>query len=172
MDAPNDRYSWNLDPAEYIAIYRHFVDKCRPRARNARFVWSPRGDAGYEQYYPGDEYVDVTGLTLFGLQPWDVANYGHARSFEEALAEKYEPVARKGKKLILAEFGVCGDPQYRQSWLSSALSGTSRFPLLVAVVYFNDREPHLWPEISGNSSEVCEADSPDWRIVLPNADSA
>jgi endoglucanase len=167
MDAPDDRYPWRLDPQEFIAIYRHFIDRCRPHAPNARFVWSPRGDAGYEQYYPGDDYVDLSGLTLFGLEPWDVANYGHARSFAEALGEKYQPLAHIGKKLLLTEFGVCGDAKYRQSWLLSALnSSADQFPLLIGVVYFNDREPYLWPEVRNSDMDVCDPDSPDWRIAF------
>jgi beta-mannanase len=166
MDAPNGRYSWNLDPQDFIDIYRHFVDRCRPHARNALFVWSPRGDPGYEQFYPGDEYVDLSGLTLFGLEPWEVANYGHPRSFTEAFAEKYEPVERIGKKVLLTEFGVCGDANYRQSWLTSALNSERRFPLLAGVIYFNDREPHLWPAVPNYDSQTCEPDSPDWRISL------
>jgi endoglucanase len=166
MDAPNDRYPWGgLDPSEYIQAYRHFVDTCRPHAPRAQFVWSPRGDAGEEAYYPGDQYVDFAGLTLFGLEPWEDANYGHARSFAEALTEKYQPIERFGKRLILAEFGVCGQESYREAWISSALEqGSKQFPLLVAVVYFNDLEPNQWPNTSSHNSPECEADSPDWRI--------
>lgn len=169
MEIETGRYSWTgLEPAHYVDIYRYFVDACRRESPNSIFVWSPRGDRGLEAFYPGDEYVDVVGLTLFGLQPWEMAAYGKPRTFEEALAEKYRLIQAFGKPLAITEFGVCGDARYARSWMRAALrQGAKEFPLLTSIVYFNDREPHLWPAVEDMDAAYtagCEADAPDWRL--------
>ena len=70
---------WNQgygDPEQYIKAYRHVVDKLREaRVENVEFVWQSAAfpldiitDGGYtdiRQWYPGDDYVDWLGVSLF-----------------------------------------------------------------------------------------------------------
>ena len=79
MDLANKRYPWShWTPTEYIAAYRHFVNVCRGVASNAKFMWSPRGEANLRDYYPGNDYVDSIGLSGFGYQKYEIAVYGKA----------------------------------------------------------------------------------------------
>ncbi|MEO1076893.1 MAG: glycosyl hydrolase [Bacteroidota bacterium] len=61
-----------LDPDEYVAAYRRFVDLTRDEGvENVAFVWHSYGSPTYEghplsAWYPGDEYVDWVGISLFG----------------------------------------------------------------------------------------------------------
>ncbi len=71
-------------------------------------MWSPLGDEGMEAYYPGDDYVDLVGITVFGLQTWDRAKYGDDRSFEDVFAPRYERAASFGKPVVVAELGYVG----------------------------------------------------------------
>jgi len=159
MEDANGRYPWaRRDPAGYVAAYRHVVDRCRERAPSARFIWSPKGESNLADFYPGDAYVDVIGLSVWGLEKADQRFYGHRRRFSEALGEKYHRVARFSKPVVIAELGVAGGQAYRKRWLEEiaepARIGRS-FPLLRDIVYFNDKEPYHWPMGLG---------SPDWRI--------
>lgn len=160
MEQPSDRYPWARgDAAGYIAAYRYFVDACRKAAPRARFMWSPKGEADLPAYYPGDAYVDLIGLSVWGLERWDRERYGKPRSFGEALEEKYSRVESFGKPVVVAELGVAGRKRYRQDWMAeiSALSSDrGQFPLLTGIVYFNDKEPSVWPYGYG---------SPDWRMT-------
>jgi beta-mannanase len=160
MEQPTDRYPWARGDAQgYIAAYRYFVDECRRIAPRARFVWSPKGEGALPAYYPGDDYVDLIGVSVWGLERWDRERYGRPRTFAEAFDEKYRRVEKFGKPVIIAEFGVAGRKRYRQDWISeiSALStGPRPFPLLSGIVYFYDKEPHYWPGGHG---------SPDWRAA-------
>lgn len=159
MEDPTGRYPWaRSDPRGYVAAYRKFVDTCRKFAPQARFIWSPKGNRGLEAYYPGNAHVDMVGLSVWGLEKWDRDSYGRPRGFAETLRGKYRRVERFGKPVIIAELGVAGRDVYRQAWISEILATPARrapFPLLMGIVYFNDKEPHYWPNGYG---------SPDWRV--------
>lgn len=160
MERPSGRYPWARgDAPGYIAAYRYFVDACRKIAPRTRFVWSPKGERELTEYYPGDAYVDLVGVSVWGLEKQDRQRYGRPRGFAETFGEKYRRVEKFGKPIIIAELGMAGRKSYRQAWMSaiSALSaGSGPFPLLTCAVYFNDREPYHWPDGYG---------SPDWRMT-------
>lgn len=61
-----------LEPDEYVVAYRRIVDLMRAEGvDNIAFVWHSYGYATYKGYplsdwYPGDEYVDWVGISVFG----------------------------------------------------------------------------------------------------------
>lgn len=161
MEDPSSRYPWARgDPDGYIKAYRYFADACKELAPRARLVWSPKGNAGLGEYFPGSHYVDIIGVALWGLEKWDIDTYGKRRSFIESFAEKYRRVEKFRKPVIIAELGISGSASYRERWMTqiSRLSGgATSFPLLAGVVYFNDKEPYHWPDGYG---------SPDWSKTI------
>ena len=157
MEQPQARYPWARNDAKgYKSAYRYFVEQCRTHAPQAQYMWSPKGERNLADFYPGDRWVDVVGLSIYGLQKWDHKYHKRDRSFAEVVAEKYDRVTRFGKPVALAEFGVSGSEAYRQSWLEDSARQVSMFPRLSAIVYFNAKEPASWPAGLG---------SPDWRVV-------
>lgn len=62
-------WSTQAKPADYIAAYRHVVDIARSRAPRAAMVFSPNYSSGnrvdMDIYYPGDQYVDWVGASLY-----------------------------------------------------------------------------------------------------------
>jgi endoglucanase len=160
MEVPSTRYAWaGLKPYDYIEIFRYFVRSCREHSPHAKFMWSPRGESGLEHYFPGESFVDAIGISVFGLEGWEQRMFGSARSFNEALAEKYTRVEAFKKPVYVAEFGVSGTEDYRRSWISQTVQRQEQtFPLLVGILYFNEVEPYVWPDGFG---------SPDWRIDRP-----
>ena len=160
MEDPTGRYPWaRADNEGYKAAYRYFASECRRHLPKAALVWSPKGEHNLADYYPGDEYVDYIGLSVWGLQTYDINYHGAARYFVETFREKYERVAAFPKPVVITELGVAGDDAYRERWfatLFAEISGASSFQKLRAVVYFNDKEPWYWPLGLG---------SPDWRIA-------
>ncbi|RDI50227.1 glycoside hydrolase family 26 protein [Microvirga subterranea] len=156
MDETEGRFPWaNQDPETYQKAYRYFVDQCRPLAPNARFGWTPKGEQNLGAYYPGDTYVEFVGLTLFDVQAWN-RDHGDRRTFEEKFSALHTRVAGYGKPIVLAEFGVEGDDDYREAWLSCAQERIGKFANMEAIVYFNARETWRWPKSYGQ---------PDWRIT-------
>lgn len=75
-----------LEPDDYVKAYRHVVDLMRAEGvDNVAFVWHSYIFAPYKNYplsswYPGDEYVDWVGVSLFGLlyQDADLLTHGDA----------------------------------------------------------------------------------------------
>jgi endoglucanase len=156
MDDDNGQFIWaGWQPDDYIAAYRRITDIARETVPGINLMWSPLGDAGMEAYYPGDDHVDLTGLTVFGLQAWDRAKYGRDRSFGEILVPRYDRAATFGKPVVVAELGYSGDAAYLAAWDRDVRSLANSFPTLVGVVYFNYPEVYDWPEDFGR---------PDWRV--------
>ena len=157
MEQPVKRYPWARKDAEgYKSAYRYFVERCRAAAPLAQYMWSPKGEANLADYYPGDDWTDMVGLSVYGLQKWDHRFHGRDRSFAQVFGEKYMRVTRFRKPVVIAEFGVAGSDEYRRAWLEDSARRLAKFPRLTAIVYFNAREPAAWPAGLG---------SPDWRVV-------
>lgn len=157
MEDRTGRFIWSgWAPADYVAAYRHFVTQCRSAAPQARFMWSPKGDDGLELYYPGDEFVDDIGLSIFDLQQFDHDKYGRDRYFVERVKPGYDRVVGFDKPIYIAELGYVGDPTFVARWAREALRKFPEFPKLVGVAYFNDTEIAPWPAPYG---------LPDWRTT-------
>ena len=156
MDDASGQFIWaGWKPEDYISAYRRMIDICRKAAPNIRVMWSPLGDENMAKYYPGDDYVDVVGISVFGLQAWDKAKYGKDRSYIDVFEPRYQRAAAFGKPVVVAELGYSGDQAYVDAWENSVRVQRDEYPQLVGVVYFNQREVYPWPENFG---------LPDWRI--------
>lgn len=165
MDELNDQFIWaGWDPKDYIESFRRMVDICRDAAPRITVMWSPLGDDRMADYYPepddvaypGDGYVDLIGLSVFGLQAYDqIVNDGQDRSFTDILGPRYERAARFGKPVVVAELGYSGDAAYVAAWESEVRKPRPEYPNLVGVAYFNQQEVYPWPNDLG---------FPDWRV--------
>ena len=156
MDDDNGQFLWaGWDPDTYISAFRRVIDICRISAPNINVMWSPLGEEGMEQYYPGDSYVDLVGVSVFGLQAFDQLNFGQDRSFTEIFAPRYIRAARFGKPVVVAELAYSGDADYVDAWEREVRKLRPEYPGLVGVVYFNQKEVYPWPDDLGY---------PDWRV--------
>jgi cellulose synthase (UDP-forming) len=159
MDTTDRRYHWDTaDPASYIGAYRHFVSRCRGPASKMQFIWSPRGDPALTAYFPGYEFVDYVGLSVFDCPSCGVSPTGGHHSAANILKEKYQRVMHYNLPVVVAEVGVDGSPERRRDELIELHRTMSTLPLLKAVVYFNAIDtPGAWPW----------PNRPDWRIPPP-----
>ena len=61
-----------LEPKEYVKAYRHIVDLMRAEGvDNIAFVWHSYASKPFKDYpisawYPGDDYADWVGISVFG----------------------------------------------------------------------------------------------------------
>ncbi|MDV4161711.1 MULTISPECIES: glycoside hydrolase family 26 protein [Rhizobium] len=162
MEDKSGRFSWSgWSPQDYITAYKRMMDIVRQEAPGTELMWSPKGEPGLQAYYPGDDYVDLIGLSVFGLQRYDELAHNEHRTFSEALKQGYDLVAGYGKPIWVAELGYEGGDAYIRPWIETATLKQNAFPNLQEVVYFNDRDVHAWPFDLGR---------PDWRVV-ENLDS-
>ncbi|CAN7599828.1 glycoside hydrolase family 26 protein [Pararhizobium sp. LjRoot235] len=157
MDEADSQFSWShWRGKDFIMAYQRMVTVCRTHLKTAKYMWSPKGNEGLEAFYPGDAFVDIVGLSVFGLQKQDRDTTGGDRTFSQRLAPGYDRVKGYGKPIMVAELGYEGDQSYVRNWAQNVAKPHAEFPGLTAVVYFNDREIYPWPQGYGR---------PDWRII-------
>ncbi len=159
MELNNSRYPWtNGTPELYINAYRRFVDICREQGKKFRFVWSPAGEVGLEKYWPGDEYVDIIGLSIYSFDQYDEKYVGHKRSFKEIFQPRYDRVKNYKKPVLISEMGVTGTDDYKLEWLGWMMKDLKNYKKLLGFIYLNTQDPQaIWEQGLGN---------PDWRLPM------
>lgn len=156
MERDEGQFIWSgWNPDDYITAYKRMIDICRGEAPNINVIWSPAGDEGLEKYYPGDDYVDVVGLSIFGLEEWEDEILGGVRDYDQWLDETYARASVFGKPVLVAELGFVGSAGYVSTWENQVRQPHEDKPLLAGVVYFNQKEVYPWPDGYG---------LPDWRL--------
>jgi mannan endo-1,4-beta-mannosidase len=129
-------------PADYVAAWRHIHDIfTRVGAANVTWVWCPNVDprrkfVRYKRLYPGDAYVDWTGL--------DGYNQTGGQSFKWLFGRSYEELLRiaPSKPIIIAETSsVEGGRLPKPAWVRDALTNQlpRNFPQVKAVAWMNWR---------------------------------
>jgi Glycosyl hydrolase family 26 len=131
-----DWFPWCCHPDEYQQSWRRIHDIFSEEgAINVAWVWSPATSrGGWESYYPGDDYVDWVGASLY--------NWGLSRPdtrwqrFTEILEPFYEYVVDKRKPLMLAEVGSAEQGGDKAAWLRAAAAALEeRFPAVKAWIH-------------------------------------
>ncbi|WP_417308572.1 beta-mannosidase [Devosia sp.] len=157
MEDTTGRFIWSdWVPADYIRAYRYFVERCRASTPGSRFMWSPKGEDGLQDYYPGADVVDDIGLSLFALQQYDQDKFGRDRFFAERIKPGYDLTVPFGKPIYVAELGYRGKRSYVEQWARDSLLKYEAYPALLGVAYFNDVEVVPWEAPYG---------LPDWRVT-------
>lgn len=155
MDDSSGQFIWaGWEPQTFIDGYRRMNSICRAAAPKAKFMWSPLGNEDMASYYPGDAYVDVVGLSVFSLQPWEEAKLGKAQSFDDILGPRYQRALQFNKPIMIAELGYVGSMAHVAEWDDAVRDTAIKYPELDAAIYFNQREVYPWPDGFG---------LPDWR---------
>jgi beta-mannanase len=137
-------------PERFRDAYRHVVNLFRDEGvRNITWCFHvTTKDTGstleswnnMKNYYPGDDYVDWIGLSVYGADKpaskW--------KSFTDILDKAYPELASisNTKPLALFEFGILEDPQQgnKTKWISDALNSleSGRYPRIKAISYWNE----------------------------------
>ncbi len=157
METEDGQFIWSAwKPDDYISSFKRMIDICRNEAPNINVVWSPIGQENAKDYYPGDDYVDLVGVSVFGYEAWEKAIIGHARTYTELLTERYNNVKDLGKPIVVAELGFYGTAAYVDSWEAEVSVVRPDMPQLVGAVYFDQPEVYPWPD---------GFPQPDWRLA-------
>ena len=142
--AVNDAKADMGSAGEFVAAWRHVVERVRPVAPNVVWVLSLMGHdpAGSWALYPGDDVVDWVA--------WDPYNWANCagrsrdgwRSFQQVAQPMYAHLDAVGntKPRMLSEYGAHDDPAMgsKEQWLRD-VPATLRtaMPKVRAVVYFD-----------------------------------
>ncbi len=111
----------------YRRAFQLLVDYMAPRTEYLLFCWSPDvSQADFEQFYPGDDYVDVCGR--------DIYRFGESGRGVERLVEMIDFAAARGKVAAFTETGYTpggaifetDDPDWWTTRVLEALKGEPR----------------------------------------------
>jgi cellulose synthase (UDP-forming) len=166
MEGQTGRYAWATgQPEAFVAAFRRFEAGCRAVLGDDMFmVWSPLGEAGLEEYWPGVDVVDYVGLPVFDFPEYAEAVGGDPdATFDDLFAPRYDRVAGFGKPVMVAEFGSTRVGAEQVDWIDDAFASTPDYPLLRTIVLFQA------PDTEGVWG--AGVDTPYWRIepaMLPN----
>ena len=146
-----DKYgdpSWPDGPERFRDAYRHVVDLFREEgALNITWIlhvdanWSPEESWNeMRYYYPGDEYIDWIGVSVFGRQLPQYSWFLFPQVLKPFLRQIEE--AAPTKPMLVSEFAVIEDkhdPERKGKWLKQALQSVSKglFKKIKGVTYWN-----------------------------------
>lgn len=137
------------DPGLYVAAYRHVHDVVSASAGgNVVWVWAPNnvdseGAPAALEYYPGDEYVDWTGIDGYN---WGTTEPGFEwQSIESVFADLYDDLHTLGKPIIIGETASSEDGGSKADWIRSIVPTLrDRFPDIKALVWFDVEKERDW----------------------------
>ena len=111
----NPYFGYSEDPSQYQQAFQILVNECRRQLgwanchKSIAFVWhswaAPRWIDDLNDFYPGDDYVDWVGISIFQqLYPWasKVGNFAAGGSIEYVV-EVLEFANRHNKPVMIAE---------------------------------------------------------------------
>jgi len=152
-------------PDLYKKAYRYIVDRVRATgAKNIIWVFHvqnysyPSGKWNhFEEYYPGDDYVDWLAMSAYGKQFRDERWV----SASDTMVYAYDNLCglNPDKPVMLAEWGIGEFPKAgdKAQWITEAFQTMkTRFPRLKAAVFWSER----WENDDGTYSNLRVTSSP------------
>ena len=150
-------YSWagscnNRNTQAFIDAYRHIVDIFRAEgATNVQWVWAPNYQSwplepwnDYQNYYPGDEYVDwvsVIGYNWGASSPYSGREWD---TFTMLFDEILRDMARRypDKPIMISDYAsVEDDGGDKAQWITDAFTDMTNYQNLRAVVWHHYDPP-------------------------------
>jgi hypothetical protein len=153
---------------EFVTAWRHVHDIFTSvGATNVTWVWCPNIDPGniflnLASQYPGDNYVDWTGLDGYnwGTNP---AKPDRWRSFDELYKSTYDKIVNTvapSKPMMIGEVGSTEYGGSKASWISDMLAKVpTAYPKIRGLLYFEKFDDGMdWPiETSSSATSAFKA---------------
>jgi beta-mannanase len=145
------------NPKLYVAAYRHIHDLFAAEgATNVVWAWCPNvtdvdgGNSKTMDYYPGDDYVDWTGVDGYN---WGRGNGGW-QSFERVFVKIYPLLAAKNKPIIIGEMASADVGGDKAAWIDAIIPVLrTKFPMIKALVWFDVKKERDWRINSSPASQ-------------------
>jgi len=144
------------DAGLYVDAYRHIHDLFDAAgATNVVWAWCPNvtdvdnGNAHTLDYYPGDDYVDWTGVDGYN---WGGADW---QSFHDVFKDIYPILAGKQKPIIIGEMSSSETGGDKAAWIDAMIPALQQdFPLIRAVIWFDVNKERDWRISSSSATEA------------------
>ncbi len=128
-------------PEKLIAAWRRLRGQFA-ESPNVLFGWAPNAGSfpnqpgnQIEDYYPGDEYVDIVGVDGFNFgNPW--------QTFDEVLGDALTRIGRYPKPLYIFSTASAEGPR-KPEWIAQAFEGMPRYGV-EGFIWFNEDKERDW----------------------------
>ena len=132
------------DPEIYVQLYRYIHQKfSNAGCKNIIWVWNPNERSfpnfkwnHQDLYYPGDEYVDVYGITGY-----NTGNYYEGerwRSFDEIYAPIYERALRINEKpIMITEFSCSAIGGDKLEWIEDMFISLPKYDKIKMAIWWH-----------------------------------
>ena len=146
---------WGCDPGNYKIAYRKFVDTFRSMGMDetkVRWAFAPNSGTSprcgsISDYYPGDAYVDVIGISAYNWgtcvgSGWETPAQVYGRALNEI-----RTTVNATKPYIIAQtaasrYASCGGSQ--DQWVRDAFAYVAADPNAVGLLWFNFHKETDW----------------------------
>ena len=153
----DEAWSGNNAPL-YVSAYRHIHDLfVAAGANNVVWAWCPNvtdtpgGNRTTMDYYPGDAYVDWTGVDGYN---WGTTNGGW-QSFRQVFQDIYPLLAAKKKPILIGEMASAEVGGDKAKWIDGVIPTLrTSFPLIKGVVWFDINKEADWRISSSPAAEA------------------
>ena len=153
----DEAWSGNNAPL-YVSAYRHIHDLfAAAGANNVVWAWCPNvtdtdgGNRTTMDYYPGDAYVDWTGVDGYN---WGTTNGGW-QTFQQVFQNIYPLLAAKKKPILIGEMASAEAGGDKGKWIDDIIPTLStKFPLIKGIVWFDINKEADWRISSSPASEA------------------
>jgi hypothetical protein len=150
---------WSCDPGNFKIAYQRIVNIIRGRGINetkVRFAFAPNGATApgcgsIYDYYPGDSYVDVIGISAYRWGQESV--YQVMGGIVDGLAATYPT-----KPIVIAQTGAVPSGS-KSAWIREMFSWGAAHPHVVGIIYFNINADRAWRVWNWGTGSL----DPGWR---------
>jgi hypothetical protein len=155
----NGDEAWSDNNASlYLSAYRHIHDLfVAAGANNVVWAWCPNvtdtqgGNRTTMDYYPGDAYVDWTGVDGYN---WGTKNGGW-QTFQQVFQNIYPLLAARKKPILIGEMASAEAGGDKGKWIDDIVPTLrNSFPLIKAIVWFDINKEADWRISSSPASEA------------------
>jgi Glycosyl hydrolase family 26 len=149
-------YPYSGNPANFISAYRRIVNLFVQAGVPSEAMlwvfapngWSKSGMPGFEEYYPGDAYVDAVGLSSYnyGYLPDNYPRWSTAQEIYGPYLDRIRVMA-PNKPIIIAQTGTTAETasgynvSAKNTWLYDAYQYLANQVNLIGIVYYNANVP-------------------------------
>jgi len=156
------------NPGEFVTAWRHVHDLfAAAGAGNVSWVWCPNVDPGQSlqslsSLYPGDAYVDWTGLDGYNWGP-DASSPREWKSFDQLFSSTYDEIVEgvgSSKPMMIGEVGSSEHGGSKASWIEDMFAQVpADYPQIRALLWFDKFDDNMdWPIETSGSAAAAFAD--------------
>lgn len=140
-------FYYGRDTDLYVELYHYFYKIFREAgADNCIWVWNPNHRSfpdfkwnDERMYYPGDEYVNVMGITAYNTGTYYEGETW--QTFDELYRDLYDDVvAGYRQPMMITEFGCSSIGGDKVAWIKDMFAALPNYPQIKVAVWWNNAD--------------------------------